>query len=482
MNHITKNIFLQALICPTYGWRLRNGAIISDLSICDIFRMEEGKAVGRRSRELYPDGIFIHGETCEETTAAVQKSLEGATSGTFFEVPFTVGNFHARADIIVKNGTTWDLIEVKSSLKQREEFIDDMAYTTLVARKSGHSPHRICLMLLDRNYRLGMSVENLFQTIDCTEEVNQKVEEFSSLMSDIDRLTSSSSEPEPVLKFDCKRCGQFGQCIGEGHDAHIFLVPKISQKKFEELCSEGVFSIHEIPDHISLTPNQKRFVECVKCRSIHIEDSIHERIQGFERPVYYLDFETMSTALPLYENVAPYEKIPTQYSVHICDTIGTVIDHREYIADPYSYLPRDLAERLIEDLGDSGSVVTYSSFERTIISALQVKYPDLSDQLGSILERIVDLEPCIKCIQHPDFLGRTSIKVVLPVLVSDLSYEDLEISDGNTAMVTFAMAASGMMGAEEWERKRAALLEYCKRDTYAMVKLHKALHTLLEAS
>lgn len=93
MNHITKKIFLQALICPTYGWRLRSGAIISDLSICDIFRMEEGKAVGRRSRELYPDGIFIHGETREGTAASIRKSLEGASSGVFLKFPSLLGTF-----------------------------------------------------------------------------------------------------------------------------------------------------------------------------------------------------------------------------------------------------------------------------------------------------------------------------------------------------------------------------------------------------
>ena len=93
-----------------------------------------------------------------------------------------------------------------------------------------------------------------------------------------------------------------------------------------------------------------------------------------------------------------------------------------------------------------------------------------------MIDRIVDLEQCIKCVNHPEFCGRTSIKVVLPVLVPDLSYEGLEIADGDTALVTFAMMAQGKMDAGEREQKRAALREYCKRDTLAMVRLHEVLH------
>lgn len=98
------------------------------------------------------------------------------------------------------------------------------------------------------------------------------------------------------------------------------------------------------------------------------------------------------------------------------------------------------------------------------------------DDLQSLIDRIVDLEQCIKCVNHPGFCGRTSIKIVLPVLVPDLSYEGLEIADGDTALVTFAMMAQGKMNTDEMERKRAALLEYCKMDTLAMVRLHEVLH------
>jgi hypothetical protein len=76
---------------------------------------------------------------------------------------------------------------------------------------------------------------------------------------------------------------------------------------------------------------------------------------------------------------------------------------------------------------------------------------------------------------HSGFFGGPSIKVVLPVLVPDLSYDGLEIANGDDALVTFAKMAQRSMAADEMERKRAALLEYCKMDTLAMVRLHEVL-------
>ena len=77
---------------------------------------------------------------------------------------------------------------------------------------------------------------------------------------------------------------------------------------------------------------------------------------------------------------------------------------------------------------------------------------------------------------HPDFHGSTSIKVTLPVLVPDMSYDQLEIADGDSAMAAFAYLALGKYKeTKEIESVKRNLLDYCKQDTLAMVKLHQRL-------
>jgi hypothetical protein len=105
-------------------------------------------------------------------------------------------------------------------------------------------------------------------------------------------------------------------------------------------------------------------------------------------------------------------------------------------------------------------------------------YPDLTDKLGALVDRMVDLEAIIrKNFYHHDFHGSISVKVTLPVLVPGMSYDDFEIADGDSASAAFAYLAMGRYKNKiEVEQVRADLLEYCAQDTLAMVKLHERLH------
>ena len=479
MQPITKNIFLNTAFCPTLGWRLRNGKIHIELSPAEQFRMEQGKEIGKLARTLYKDGIFVT-ESGSSAAKRTRDLLKDPTASVIFEAAFIAQSCVARSDILVRDKKSWELIEVKSGVSIKDELIDDLAYTTLIAEAAGFRPSAISLMLVDKNFRLGMPTERLFVKTDVTMRVIERTKEFKPLLDSIDAITLTPDEPEPELTYNCKQCGEFAECLGKEIVSHIFEIPRISQKAAEKLIAAGITSIHEIPEGHSLTDNQRRVVDCVKCGRMQVDPGLNEKLATIRRPAFYLDFETMMTAIPLWPDVAPYDQIPTQYSLHICDGPGKNIRHIDYLADPRRDCRRELAERLIRDLKGEGSIVAYSSFEKTTISNLARLFPNLTDKLQSLIDRIVDLEACVKCITHPEFCGRTSIKVVLPVLVPELSYEGLEIANGDAALVTFALMAQGKMGEAEMELKRAALLEYCKMDTMAMVRLHEALRGFVD--
>jgi hypothetical protein len=476
MQNISKNIYLHTLFCPTLGWRLRNDMIQKELSLGEEFRMEQGKEVGRYAREMYPEGIYICGQNNAELATLTRDLLNYSKTGIFFEATFVSNDCIAKADIVIKNGDSLELIEVKSGVTVKDDHIYDMAYTTLIALDAGIKPTKVSLLTLDKNYRIGMDPASLFKKFNATEAVFIKVEEFRSKKSMVESVTSQSSEPKPKLSYNCKQCDHFSECMGQNIEAHIFQIPRIQKKAIEELISQDICSINDIPDHFPLSTPQRNYVDCVKCCEVQIDQSLSKKLTEVQWPAFYLDFETTMTAIPLHPNTAPYDQIPIQYSIHQCERYGHITKHIDYLADPHCDCRRELAERLIHDLEGQGSIITYSNFERTTISNLICLFPNLSRELQSLLDRIVDLEKFVKCIQHPQFRGRTSIKVVLPVLVKGLSYECLEISDGDTAMVTFAMMAKGHMDPEEEDRKRIALLEYCMLDTLAMVKLHEELN------
>jgi hypothetical protein len=193
-------------------------------------------------------------------------------------------------------------------------------------------------------------------------------------------------------------------------------------------------------------------------------------------PAYYLDFETVMTAIPLYPEVAPFTQIPTQYSIHKCSDFGKVEKHFEYLADPSRDSRRELALNLIEDLEGDGSIVCYSSFEKTTIGNLAKFFPDLENELNALIAKLHDLEKVFReSFSHPDFHGKTSIKQTLPALVPGMNYEGLEIGNGSDAIAAFAYMAMGRYSTEKMEKVRKDLLTYCKQDTLAMVRLHEKL-------
>ena len=134
-------------------------------------------------------------------------------------------------------------------------------------------------------------------------------------------------------------------------------------------------------------------------------------------PTYNLDFETVQTAIPLYSDIAPYAQIPTQYSIHICSSPGQIECHFDYLADPLKDCRRELAENLLHDCGNEGSIIVYTSFEKTKIMGLAELFSDLASSLESLVIRLVDLNAIIsKHLYRPEFHGSSSIKRVLPVL------------------------------------------------------------------
>ena len=182
------------------------------------------------------------------------------------------------------------------------------------------------------------------------------------------------------------------------------------------------------------------------------------------------------TFLPLYEGHSCHRQVLTQFSIHRCESFDAEPQHCEYLADAQFDCERELAEKLIEKLGDRGSVIVYSNFEELRIKALRDAFPELAEPLERILGRLVDLLPVIRDhVYHPEFRGSFSIKKVLSALVPDLSYSGLEVADGYTAIARFARMANGEICGEDVPVTRQQLLDYCKMDTLAMVRLHETL-------
>ncbi|MCH8209126.1 MAG: hypothetical protein IIA62_08790 [Nitrospinae bacterium] len=74
-----------------------------------------------------------------------------------------------------------------------------------------------------------------------------------------------------------------------------------------------------------------------------------------------------------------------------------------------------------------------------------------------------------------DFFGSASLKNVMPVLVPELSYEALEIQEGGSASRIWMETIFKNKNADDKDKIMSDLIEYCKMDTLAMVKILERL-------
>ncbi len=476
---VNKQGFLATVDCPLYGWLNQHGQVAVDDSPSAMLMRQQGMEINRLARGLFSAGRLV---SDVGFAAAVEKTaglVAGTKDVTLFEAAFRHGRFVARADVLERVKGKWHLREVKSSTGVSDDQFKDLAYTAAVLAGAGIVVSRASLVTMSPDYRLGMPVEKMFDETDATDDIVEFAGAYDALFKSTEALLFGP-RPKKNLIFFCRKCEEFEECTGRGVANHIFDFPHLSAKKFAELTAHGITTIPRVMKGFAFTATQEVIYKSVLSGKPFVRKKLTSALNEITWPAYFLDFETISTAIPIYPDTAPYAQVVTQYSLHICSAPGVVESHQEYLADHMRDCRRAAAEHMLAALKKTGSVITYSHFEKDRINAMAKQFPDLAKDLDAVVKRIVDLCEIIKKnYYHPGFCGSFSIKQVLPTLIPSLDYGDLDIQEGGTAAALFTRMVNGeMTDKAEIQRTRTALLAYCQRDTLAMVKLHEKLSAL----
>jgi hypothetical protein len=444
---------------------------------------DQGNRVGELARERFPDGVLVE-EDYTQQAAALQKTRELIATGTrcLFEAAFEHDAVLVRADVIIgRPDGTWDLIEVKSTSRTKVEHITDVAIQAHVMEGAGLPVARAGVLHLNTSYVYEggeYDLENLFKLSDITDEVRDFLPEIPALLGAM----------KAMLEDDCpdvqigKHCGQpyecdfRGFCHGHLPDFPVTEIPRIDAELLDSLVAQGVLSMLDVPlDHPGLTESQAAICELVQNGEPRFLSGLGDALSPLNPPLSFLDFETVSSALPPYVGTRPYQALPVQWSCHTLRPTGE-IEHREFLYEERSDPRRAFAESLIGSLPPEGRIVVYSSYENTILSTLATNLPDLTADLESIQGRLFDLLPVVRdYVRHPHTLGRNSLKYVLPALIEGPGYDGLAIQNGATASLRYAEALSPAYPDEARLQLFSDLREYCATDTLALVHLYQAL-------
>jgi hypothetical protein len=449
----------------------------------DQLKMEFGVRFGKAAHCLYPDAIVIEIDIAELKRAEedTRKAIE-AGAEVICEATFRHEQCRVLSDVVERQSdSSWHLIEVKSSTEVQDEHIPDLAFQKWVMEQCGYPVSKCSVIFADKTGNWP-DEQSIFQYEDVTDRVEQAVRLVPEQLAPmIEIANSKDNRPafEDWISKECHKC-EFKKTVCWGGISEPTIYDIIDKRKIPALEAEGVFYVREIPEDFNLYKGDRRHVDCMQSQSVNIDKaSIRSKLEGLEYPIHFLDFESVSVAVPLFDGNRPWEKLPFQYSLHTLAENGELI-HAEFLHEDRSDPSAALAAQLVRDIGGVGSVVVYhATMESGVLQYLAERFPVHADALLSMDDRLWDLEKVfLQDYRHWRFGSRSSIKVVLPTLIPDLSYETEEISDGGYASLAWIQLLESE-DKDERQKIADALRSYCKLDTLAMVELLKHVRSVV---
>jgi hypothetical protein len=444
-------------------------------------RFDQGMQVGTLARGRFPGGVLVDlPHDAYAKRVALTRTLLGDGATAIFEASFLADNTFVAVDVLTPKNGGYHLTEVKSSSSQKEEHLADAAVQVYVLERSGIHITGVDVMHLNKECHFP-DLTNLFERTDVTEAVQPLLGKVGwEIDAQLEMLDGPL--PEVAIGLQCHKpyeCPFMERCWPKDPD-HIMRLYSIGPVKGCDFMLTGVNRISDLLPSQKLNATQKRQIRAMRERRRIVEPTLAKALEPFNCKLGFLDFETIQRAVPVWPGMAPHEQAPAQFSYHEDKGDGTY-SHAQYLADGSHDARPELARAMIAATRGAEKVAMYSSFEKTKIRGLQKSVPGLRDELEALEHKLIDLLPVIReNVYHPDFLGSFSLKYVLHPLVPELTYDDLVIVDGLVASVEIArlLFVAQKIAPEERDRVRQDLLDYCERDTWAMVKLLETLREL----
>lgn len=436
-----------------------------------------GHAVGAVAHSIYgaEDAVVIPYEG--GLSHALKKTARLVAEGPqypIFEATFQHNGVLVRVDALLPDTDAWRIVEVKASTSLKEEHRFDCAAQRWVFEGLGHRLTAIALAHVDNTfvYQGEGDFDGLLNEVDLSENTAELLPIVPDWVSEASNVVSGD-EPQIPVGAHCFRpyaCPFVAHCWPSSAEYPVQGLGG-SKAKLGEFIAEGMLDIRDVPvDRLS---EKQRWIQKVT-RSGKAEKlpGAREFVGSLDYPRYYLDFETIGPAIPIWPGTRPYETLPIQWSCHYEAAPG-VIEHADFL-DISGFPPmRMLAESLIRVLGREGPVLTYTNYEKSVLEGLIGRYPELEAPLQAIVERLVDLRPPTQQFYyHPDMAGSWSLKAVLPTVAPDMHYKNLEgIQEGTAASEGYLEAIQPATPEQRKLELEEQLRAYCKFDTEGLVRL-----------
>lgn len=485
---LSKSKYCAYMNCPKECWL---SIYKPELAQMGNTWIDNGHLVGEKAKELFGKSVDVSAvkeNGAQDRTAMkdkTEKLINDGKTETICEAAFSSDGCYCAVDILHREGGGYAIYEVKSSSDAKQKYYQDIAFQKYVLEKWGINVTGTYLVHLNTDYVLDgeLDLKGLFTIKDVSSDIIPFGQDIESNVAKAKAVIEQDTEPEVKLNKNCSGCDFWEYCSKDLPKPSVFDLHSFRDKW--QFYDKGIITYGDVKSSGHKLSDRQRLQIEHTLNELPPEIKMKELqdfLNGLSYPLSFLDFETMQVLIPDIQGTRPYQKIPFQYSLHIVNKDGGKEIHVSFLANPDGDPRRELAESLIKNVPEKGSILAYSSsVEIGIVNKLAEEFPDLAEPLKKISVRIKDLEDVFNQYKNYYFcraMGKFStIKVVSHALYpedEDMDYNNLEgVHNGTQAMSSFPQMK--YMKKSEQSKLRRQLLKYCALDTRAMVKLWRKL-------
>ena len=490
---LTKSDFLKYTQCYKALWlyKYRKDLLPKELDSAMQRIFDEGYKVEDVAYKLFPGGVDAFDSDISVAIANTKK-LIAAKEKIIFQPTISNWKLFCRADIIKLNPKTgkWDIYEVKSSTQVKDIHLIDLAFQKICFEENRMKIGRLFLVHVNNKYvRHGeIDPKKLIQIEEITEGVQALIKDVGLDIQSAHKVLDRKTEPDVKILKQCYRpytCDFIDYCWRNIPEDSIYdIIGGLSKNKLELLLDQGILRIKYIPDGIITNEKKLKQLNAAKTKKVFIDaKAIKKELSVLKYPLYFLDYETYSTAVPLLDGYRPYQRITFQYSLHVKKSPDAKLQHYQYLCPKLIDPTEELSKALSDVIGSKGSVIAWNmGFEMGCNEEMAERNKKYAKFFKSLNDRMYDLMESFKkgYYVHKDFKGSASLKAVLPVVVPKLSYGKLNIQEGNAASESWPILTNPSISQEEGDKLTKDMLDYCQLDTLAMVEILEELKKLIQ--
>lgn len=478
---LSKSKLMAAFQCERRLWLEVHHPELAELSAATRAAFATGHEVGDVARALYSarhgDGPTLPYEGGLGKALAATKRLlaDPEDRRPIYEATFQHQGILVRLDVLLREPSGIRLIEVKSSTSLKPEHVTDCAIQAWVARGAGLDVKKVLLAHVNNRfvYPGGDDYQGLLVEHDISSEVMALQAEVPRWLAAAQAAAAGPTEPEVrpgkrcVTPYDCA----FMAHCWPADTAYPVQALGGDRELLGSFVSAGYRDLRDVPEERLTRADHRRIQAVTRAGVAQLEPEAGRFLAALGYPRYFLDFETIALAVPVFPGTRPYETLPFQFSCHVVHADGRT-EHRSHLDLSGEEPGRRCAEALLAALDATGPVFVYTSYEQRVIGGLAERFPDLAARLEATTSRLVDLHPLTKKhFYHPDMLGSWSLKKVLPVIAPDLRYAAGEVQEGNAASAAWLEAQQPSVTPARRAALAAELTRYCALDTEGLIRL-----------